>query len=389
MRVAVVAACPFPFPRGTPIRVARLSEALARRDHDVHVVTYHLGDGAPGDGVRVSRIPRVRLYRRTSPGPSWSKLLVLDPLLARSVRDVLRRERPDLIHAHHYEGLLAALAARGRDRIPLVYDAHTLLASELPHGGMLPGRALRRSVGAFLDRRLLPLADAVTCVNDELRDAIQRIDGRDGEGRVVTVEGGVELDRFGPGRPGSGDPTHGPRLVFAGNLAPYQGIELLIEAFALVTRRAPGARLLFLLSSGNTLGRHEALAASRGVRDRVDVERVGFEDLPGRLAGADVALHPRPACAGTPIKLLNYMAAALPIVSFEGSAKGLTHGEHALLVEDGDVAGFADAALTLAADAGLARRLGDAARRRAEERHSWEASGEALEGVFLRLADAR
>ena len=141
MKVLVVAACPFPFPRGTPIRIARLSEALARRGHDVHVVTYHLGDGSTADGVRVSRIPNVALYRRTSPGPGYAKLLVLDPLLVREARGALRRQRPDVIYAHHYEGLLAAFVARGRRPIPLVYDAHTTLVSELPHSRMLPGRA--------------------------------------------------------------------------------------------------------------------------------------------------------------------------------------------------------------------------------------------------------
>ena len=43
--VAVVAACPFPAPRGTPIRILRLSEALAARGHRVHVVAYDAGQG--------------------------------------------------------------------------------------------------------------------------------------------------------------------------------------------------------------------------------------------------------------------------------------------------------------------------------------------------------
>ena len=42
MRIAIVAACPFPLPRGTPVRILRMAEALADRGHEVHVVTYHL-----------------------------------------------------------------------------------------------------------------------------------------------------------------------------------------------------------------------------------------------------------------------------------------------------------------------------------------------------------
>jgi len=43
LRIAMIAACPFPWPRGTPIRIHRIAEAVARRGHAVHVVTYHLG----------------------------------------------------------------------------------------------------------------------------------------------------------------------------------------------------------------------------------------------------------------------------------------------------------------------------------------------------------
>ncbi|CAN5167478.1 hypothetical protein BH20GEM2_BH20GEM2_04590 [soil metagenome] len=35
----MVAACPLPAPRGTPIRILRLAEALALRGHEVHLVT--------------------------------------------------------------------------------------------------------------------------------------------------------------------------------------------------------------------------------------------------------------------------------------------------------------------------------------------------------------
>ena len=45
LTIAMVAACPFPAPRGTPIRALRLAEALAARGHRVHVVTYHYGQG--------------------------------------------------------------------------------------------------------------------------------------------------------------------------------------------------------------------------------------------------------------------------------------------------------------------------------------------------------
>jgi hypothetical protein len=39
LRIAMIAACPFPLGRGTPIRIQRQAETLAARGHEVHVVT--------------------------------------------------------------------------------------------------------------------------------------------------------------------------------------------------------------------------------------------------------------------------------------------------------------------------------------------------------------
>src|SRR6202789_3251850 len=103
MKIAMVAACPFPSPRGTPIRAHRMAEALGRRGHDVHVVTYHLGDAVRTPHMTVHRIAGPASYTRTAPGPTLTKLALLDPLLARKLRSVLRGGHFDVIHAHHYE----------------------------------------------------------------------------------------------------------------------------------------------------------------------------------------------------------------------------------------------------------------------------------------------
>ena len=63
LRVAVVAACPFPHERGTPVRIRRLAEGLAARGHDIHVATYHLGDAVDLPGVRTHRIRSVAAGR--------------------------------------------------------------------------------------------------------------------------------------------------------------------------------------------------------------------------------------------------------------------------------------------------------------------------------------
>jgi glycosyltransferase involved in cell wall biosynthesis len=121
------------------------------------------------------------------------------------------------------------------------------------------------------------------------------------------------------------------------------------------------------------------------VRGAIDVVRAGFGELPERMARADVALNPRTDCDGLPQKLLNYMAAALPVVSFRSAAPGLRDGDTALLVEDGDVKAFAAAALRVLGDPALGERLGASAQAFVSRARSWEHAAEQTERVYRRV----
>jgi glycosyltransferase involved in cell wall biosynthesis len=382
-RVAMIAACPLPAPRGTPVRVWRMAEALARRGHELHIITYHLGETRIDPRFCVHRIGDVPTYRRVAPGPSLQKLLVVDPLLALKVRRVLRDHDVDVIHAHHYEGLIIADWAR-RDRVcPVVYDAHTLLASELPNYKFPVPRGVMTSIGGCLDRRVPALADHIVTVTDDIRQAF--IDSKVAKPEAVTTIGnGIELEAFDASRRRSQpDPTDRLTLAFAGNLALYQGIDLMLRAFREILRRQPRAELLII--SDSPFDPYEQMARELGVRERVRLVQSDFDALPAWLARADILLNPRPHCHGFPQKLLNYMAAGKPIVSFAGSGKGLVHRETAWLLDDGDVAGFADAAVRLLNDAPLAATLGERARGYVTQRCSWDRTAELVEQAYDQL----
>ena len=255
-RVAMVAACQFPAGRGTPTRIFHMADQLARRGHQVDVITYHLGDRERLGAFRTHRISDIKSYRKLSPGPTLQKLLVVDLYLASSLIGLLRRSRYDVIHAHHVEGLLAALPARWMFKTPLVFDAHTMLETELPHYDSRRAGRLR-TIGRTLDRHLPGRADRVIAVSDEIR--LRMIEHGLPAEKVSVVPNGVEEPFFDAPRPvpaaRSGRP---PCIVFAGNLAPYQGMDLLLQAFAKSRRRRPDLRLRIV--SDSALDPYEALA---------------------------------------------------------------------------------------------------------------------------------
>jgi glycosyltransferase involved in cell wall biosynthesis len=382
LRVAVVAACPFPWPRGTPIRIERIADAVARRGHAVHVVTYHLGEDPAGSPYAVHRIGDVPGYRRTAPGPTLRKLFQLDPMVARLLRRLGGEHRFDVVHAHHYEGLLiASHALRGT---PIVYDAHTLLASELPTYPLGVPRRWVRAVAPWLDRRLPRRADRVIAVSETIRDALTAV-GAAAPDRLHVIPNGVEWQRFpadGARRP------DGCTVIFTGNLAPYQGVDFMLEAFAKLHARRADARLMIVTDS--PFEPFEVLTRQLGVRGAVELRQAPFAEQPALLAAAGVAINPRVRCDGIPQKLLNYMAAAMPIATFESSAGPVRHEVTGLRVPDGDTTAMADALDRLLTDRALARTLGDAAREQARREFSWDQVACRVEQVYRSaIAEAR
>jgi glycosyltransferase involved in cell wall biosynthesis len=380
----MVAACPFPLPRGTPIRIYQMAAALARRGHDVHVVSYHLGDPAPDAPFRIHRIRTIRGYRKTSAGPSLSKLAVLDPLLTLKLRRLLREGAYDVIHAHHYEGLLAAAAARPRGGPPIVFDVHTLLESELPYYGPGIPAGVKRAVGGALDRWAPRWADHVIAVTAEMRARLLAREATRSD-QISMIPNGVESRAFDctpRPRAGAGN-GHPRRVIFTGNLAPYQGIDLLLEAFHSVRARRDDVRLVIV--SEDSFDRYEQRAVDLGIRPYIDFHRVGFAEVPRLLGSAEVALNPRVGCDGLPQKLLNYMASGRPVVSFAGSARHLVDGEHGVVVEDNDTEGFASAIDRLLSDEQLAARMGAAGKELVRSSLSWDATAAKVEGVYQRL----
>ena len=373
LRVAMVAACPFPWPRGTPIRIERIADAVARRGHAVHVVTYHLGEPAAGP-YTVHRIRDVSAYRRTAPGPTLRKLFQLDPMVAGLLRRLHHEIGFHVVHAHHYEGLLVASHAV-RDA-PIVYDAHTLLTSELPTYPLHMPRRWVRALSPWLDRHLPRRADRVIAVSEIIANALSSAGATPPE-RLHVIQNGVEWQRFAADGAAAPD---GRTVIFTGNLAPYQGVDFMLEAFARLYARRPDARLLIVTDSA--FEPFEALTRRLGVRAAVGVRRAAFAEQPALLARAAAAINPRIRCDGIPQKLLNYMAAGMPIASFESSAGPLRHEVTGLRVPDGDTAAMAGALERLLTDRALARSLGDAAREQARREFSWDQVACRVEQVY-------
>ncbi len=391
--VAMVAACPFPANWGTPGAIREMSAALAALGHQVHIVTYPLGEDLSVGGARVWRPRYWHRSSRLHSGPSYEKPL-LDLLLLVKLCRVIRRERISIIHAHNYEGALIGILAKFITRRPLVYHAVSLMSDELPSYDFIKPAFLARGVARLLDWLVPKFPNQFIAVTPALKAAL--IKRGVPEQRIAFIPCGVRAARFNEGDPRwvreryeLGDR---PVVMYTGINSRFQRIDYLLRSFDLVLKAEPGTVLMVVspLENDPDLARNRALAVSLGVGDSIIwVEGQTLAELPDYLSAALVAVIPRPDVPGHPIKLLNYMAASRPIVCFAGAAKGVRHMREALVAPDHDWRQFASEIVTLLHNPELAKRLGTEARRMVLAQFDWHDLCQDIEAVYSAMVDVR
>ena len=220
-RVALLAPCYWPEVRRGTERFAReLADGLIADGHRPTLITSHPRrlSRTVEDGMRVVRLPRpphARLDRR-----GYEQHLTHLPLSAAAVAAA----RPDVAHALYPADALAARAARR----PVV-----LSYMGIPDAGWLAGARLRRRILTAAVRGV----DAVVALSEAAAVEFRRTLGVDA--RVIAP--GVDTAAFAPG----GRRDERPTIVCAAALdAPQKRVGELVEAFALVRRVEPDARLV-------------------------------------------------------------------------------------------------------------------------------------------------
>lgn len=386
MRIAMVAACPFPANHGTPGAIRELAITLARQGHEVHVVTYPQGDDTPVEGVHIHRVASpFSTTGKITIGPSYGRL-VFDMLLVPKLISVIRRHKLNIIHAHNYEAAIAGALAKWLTGKPMVYNGITSMADELPTYRFIRPDSLARAFGKMLDYTVPRTANALIVFSDELKQYLQGLGIA--EQKIVVIPPGIVMEDFSGGngsliRDAFQLDDHIPLVMYTGALEGFQRLDLLLHAMAEVVRKKPETILMIVNNIPNPKAREEldALAESLGIASQIRyAESVPFSELSNYLAAADVAVVPRSSCPGFPIKLLNYMAAGKAIVVFQGSAKSVCHGYNAYVAENENVDDFAAGICLLLDDKDLRTKLGQRARDSIPGIYDWDtiAKGNAM-----------
>lgn len=375
MRVLVVAPQPFFSPRGTPFSVYYRTLVAAELGARIDLLTYGEGEDVDIPGVRIIRIPRVPGLGPIRVGPSWPKL-VLDVVLLAWTVALLTRNRYDVVHAHE-EAVFFCRYLKPIFRFKLIYDMHSSLPQQLRNFRFTSSRSLF-SLFEKLEDSSLRAADAVITICPDLADyAVQRIPDAK---RHFLIENSIFEPVRLRARPGGSAPRGQtvPELpadrrivLYAGTFEPYQGLDLLIPAFARVRESQPDALLVLAGGQPAQVEHYRRLAAEVGVGDACVFTGMLEQEAVRRLMDrAAVLTSPRSQGVNTPLKIYEQLASGIPLVATRVPAHTQVLDEKVCFLVDPDPVSLADGILAaLRRDEECERRVA-AARALYDERYS-------------------
>ena len=229
------------------------------------------------------------------------------------------------------------------------------------------------------------LVDATLVNSESVRESVL-CDQRPRPETVMVMENGIDLQRFGSIPPlGSGRDFNAPRRVgLVANLRPVKDPESFVRAAALVAGSHSDVSFA-LAGEGELRPDLEGLVQELGLAHSVHFFG-SMNDVPEFLGRLEIAV----LCSrseGLSNALLEYMAAGRAVVATAvgGNVELIENGVHGLLVPPGDPVRLAAAIVRLLTDEALARRLGESARRRVEQRFSMEVKTRELQDFYRRL----
>ena len=338
-----------------------------------------------------SRTPRGMLARM-APLDQWA---VVQATLAR-LREVIPRERPDILHAHSpaLNGLAAVRAGR-EFCLPVVYEIRAFWEdAAVDHGTSREGD-LRYRLTRALETHVVRRADAVTTICEGLRgDLIARGIAAD---KITVIPNAVDVERFEFDL--AKDETLAAELGlensivlgFIGSFYAYEGLALLLEALPGLLQARPELRLL-LVGGGPQAENLKSRAAELGIEAQVSfIGRVPHDQVHRYYSLVDAFVYPRLPMRltelVTPLKPLEAMAQGKLVVASDvgGHRELIEDGVTGQLFRAGDPQALTSAVLALLDDRENWPRRRRAGRQFVEQERNWAVSVGRYQSVYARL----
>lgn len=395
--------------KGASVHLRAITAALARQGHEILLLSPHPGPGPTHPAKRLLPPGCPAVDEHVASLRRWMKShALLDSGLTSDLRPLsynawaaeqaigaLAGHKPDAIierlGLHSTLGLdLAQMLG-----IPLILEVNALLSEEAESFRTLALKDLARSI----ELMVLKQADHVAVVSEALRQRL--ISMGIAPDRIEVVVNGSDVEAFALSSSSSvlDDPVFEDNAFvvgFVGSLKAWHGVDLLLQAFAIVHKQLPDARLM-IVGSGPEESTLRSMAAHLGLDDAVAFcGAVDHGMVPAHIHQMDVAVAPyrhRDDFYFSPIKLFEYMAAGCCTIAANIGQipEVIDHGRTGLLFSAGDQDELVARILEAYRSPDDRLRIGQNATHLIRTRYTWDHAAKSIErlvtqAITLRLA---
>lgn len=371
MKVLLLAPQPFYQVRGTPIAIDLLASTLSKQGHEIDLVTYHEGDSREYDRVNHIRIRAFKFLNGVQPGFSIKKLMCSSVMFFTALR-LLRKNQYDLIHANE-ESVFMAYVFKKLFKKPYVYDMDSSMTTQLVDKmpflkhvrsmfSWFENLAIRNSIGVLAVCEALCEIARPHNTNVELLTDVAMLDQLTPTSEVVNLASEYQLAST--------------KIMYIGNLESYQGIDLLIEGFAMAIKEQsnpdnPDISLIVIGGTLETIKAYREKCEQLGITDSVVFAGPKpFSDLEAYMDQTDILVSPRTQGENTPMKIYNYMASGKPMIATDIVSHTQVLDASISELVAVEPAAFAAAIKTLAASPDIRKEMGQRCKLHAEKNYS-------------------
>ncbi len=380
-RVLIVTPQPFYEDRGTPIAIRYVAQALSELGICVDILAFPIGTDVAIPRVRVLRSGNPLGLRHVPIGFSRRKL-ALDASLWQSFRRLVRSQNYHIVHAVEEAAYMASVICPPLGQ-PFIYDMASAIPMELARKPIFRPRLMQRLISAA-ERHVISTAAGVICSSGLGEYVVRQVpDARVSQWAYPAHDSRVDGDRALAVRTELGLRPDHRVILYSGNFAAYQGIDLLLEAFRIARQSRPDLALVCVGATRQEMLTHAARGSTLREQQVFIVPRQPRDKIPLYLKLADYLVLPRVSADNVPLKLFDYMASGKPIVATRGTAHEPLLDDTRAFLSEPNAAALSTALLTACASSARAAVIGHAAKAFAAEHFGWDRFVEFVRTTYI------
>jgi glycosyltransferase involved in cell wall biosynthesis len=245
-----------------------------------------------------------------------------------------------------------------------------------------------------MEDQMVHKSDVVITICQELQDTVATMGVADRSLLIENVMGG-DVDQPPTRAPREvraslGIAVEAPLALYTGTFEAYQGVDMLIDAVAIVAARRADARVLVVGGEPAQVEAAKARARAAGVaQNLIFTGQQPANEIPGFVQACDLLVSPRIRGTNTPLKIYSYLRSGKPIVATNLLTHTQVLDERIAKLAEPNAESFAAAMLALIEQPDERARLAGNARVVAQEKYSRQSYLKRTASAYERLKGAQ